>query len=139
MRRTITTLFVAAVLSLPVVDATAAVRAASKKVVVTKSFSGSTVSVDRWGDLRVAITVRKTTTITGSKRKVTRRITAVSVPVYPSHTDRSVFINQQAIPLLRSETLRAQSANIDFVSGATDTSDAFVQSLQSAILKAKRA
>jgi uncharacterized protein with FMN-binding domain len=138
MRRAITTLFVAVVLSLPIVDATAAVRAASKKVVVTRSFSGSTVSVDRWGDLRVTITVRKTTTITGAKKKVTRRITAVSVPVYPNHTDRSQLINEQAIPILRSETLRAQSANIDLVSGATDTSDAFVQSLQAAISKAKR-
>jgi uncharacterized protein with FMN-binding domain len=138
MRRTITTLFVAVVLSLPIVDATAAVRAASKNVVVTRSFSGSTVSADRWGDLRVTITVRKTTTITGAKKKVTRRITAVSVPVYPNHTDRSQLINEQAIPILRSETLRAQSANIDLVSGATDTSEAFVQSLQAAISKAKR-
>jgi uncharacterized protein with FMN-binding domain len=139
MRRTVTTLFVAAVLSLPVVDAAAAIKTATRKVVVTKSFSGSTASVDRWGDLQVRITVRKTTTITGSKRKVTRRITAVSVPVYANHTDRSVFINEEAIPILRSETLRAQSANVDLVSGATDTSDAFVRSLQSAISKAKRA
>jgi uncharacterized protein with FMN-binding domain len=138
MRRTITTLFVAAVLSLPVVDATAAVKAATRKVVVTKTFSGSTASVDRWGELQVRITVRKTTTITGTKKKVTRRITAVSVPVYPNHTDRSTAINERAIPILRSETLRAQSANIDFVSGATDTSEGYVQSLQAAILKAKR-
>jgi uncharacterized protein with FMN-binding domain len=138
VRRAILTLLVAIVLSLPIVDAAAAVRTTAKKVVVSKSFSGSTVSVDRWGDLRVTITVRKTTTITGTKKKVTRRIVAVSVPVYPNHTDRSVFINEQAIPILRSETLRAQSANVDFVSGATDTSESFVQSLQSAILKARR-
>ena len=138
MRRTITTLFVAVVLSLPIVDATAAITTATRKVVSTKSFSGSTVSVDRWGDLRVTITVRKTTTITGSKKKVTRKIVSVSVPIYPNHTDRSQLINSQAIPILRSETLRAQSANIDFVSGATDTSQGYVQSLQAAILKAKR-
>src|SRR6266498_5108715 len=101
MRRTITTLLVAAVLSLPVVDATAAVKAASKKTVSTKTFGGSTVSVDRWGQLRVTITVRKTTTITGKKKKVTRRIVGVSVPTYPNHTDRSVAINQRAIPILR--------------------------------------
>ena len=140
MRRTVTTLLVAAVLSLSIVDAAAAVKAAAtRKIVSTKSFAGSTASVDRWGELQVRITVRKTTTITGSKRKVTRRITAVSVPVYPNHTDRSVFINSQAIPILRSETLRAQSAAVDLVSGASDTSDAYVQSLQAAILKAKRA
>jgi uncharacterized protein with FMN-binding domain len=138
MRRAITTLFVAALLSLPIVDATAAVKAAAKKVVVTKSFAGSTVSVDRWGDLRVTITVRKTTTITGKKKQVSRKIVGVTVPVYPNHTDRSVAINERAIPILRSETLRAQSTSIDLVSGATDTSDSYVQSLQSAILKAKR-
>src|SRR4030095_14740258 len=103
MRRTITTLFVAVVLSLPIVDATAAVRAASKNVVVTRSFRGSSGSADRWGDLRVTITVRKTTTITGAKKKVTRRITAVSVPAYPNHTDRSQLINEQAIPILRRD------------------------------------
>jgi len=139
MRRTITTLLVAAVLSLPVVDATAAVKAASKRTVSTKTFSGSTVSVDRWGELRVTITVRKTTTITGTKKKVSRKIVGVTVPTYPNHTDRSQLINERAIPILRSETLQAQSANIDLVSGATDTSDSFVQSLQAAILKAKRA
>jgi uncharacterized protein with FMN-binding domain len=45
-------------------------------------------------------------------------------------------INQQAVPILRSEALQAQSANIQLVSGASDVSGAFVQSLQSAISKA---
>jgi uncharacterized protein with FMN-binding domain len=139
MRRTVTTLLLATVLSIPILDAAAVAKAATRKVVVTKNFTGSTASVSRWGELQVRITVRQTTTITGSKKKVTRRITAVSVPVYPDHTDRSVFINTQAIPILRSETLRAQRASIDLVSGATDSSDAYVQSLQAAILKAKGA
>ncbi|TML16957.1 MAG: FMN-binding protein, partial [Actinobacteria bacterium] len=77
---------------------------------------------------------------TAGKRKVTRKITAVSVPTYPNHTDRSVYISSQALPILKSEALHAHmSANISLVSGATYTSDAFAQSLQSAILKAKRA
>jgi uncharacterized protein with FMN-binding domain len=63
----------------------------------------------------------------------------VSVPSYPNHTDRSIYINQTALPILKTEALRAQSANINMVSGATDTSDAFAQSLQAAILKAKKA
>ena len=139
MRKTITTLLTVVVLALPVVDATAASRAAAKKIVVTKKFAGSVVSVDRWGNLQVTIVVRKTTTVTGTKKKVVRKMTAVAVPVYPNHTDRSVFINTNALPTLKSEALSAQSANINMVSGATDTSDAFAQSLQSAILKAKRA
>ena len=138
MRKSIIILLTVAALALPIVDATAATRAASKKIVVTKRFAGFVASVDRWGSLQVTIVVRKTTTISGTKKKVTRRITAVSVPTYPDHTDRSVFINQNALPTLKAEALRAQSANINMVSGATDTSDGFAQSLQAAILKAKR-
>jgi uncharacterized protein with FMN-binding domain len=138
MRKSITVLLTVAALSLPIADATAATRATTKKIVVSKRFIGSVASVDRWGRLQVTIVVRKTTTVTGTKKKVTRKITAVSVPTYPNHTDRSVYINQTALPILKAEALRAQSANINLVSGATDTSDAFAQSLQAAILKAKR-
>jgi uncharacterized protein with FMN-binding domain len=138
MRKSITVLLTVAALALPIADATAATRATTKKIVVSKRFTGSVTSVDRWGDLQVTIVVRKTTTITGAKKRVTRKITAVSVPIYPNHTDRSIYINQTALPILKSEALRAQSANINMVSGATDTSDAFAQSLQAAILKAKK-
>ena len=140
MRRTITMLLTIMELALPVAQATAAVKTTKKKVrVVTRRFTGSAYEAGRWGPLQVTIVVRKTTTITGTKRKVTRKLTAISVPTYPNHTDRSVYINTQALPILKSEALRAQSARIDLVSGATDSSDAFAQSLQSAILKAKRA
>lgn len=139
MRKSITVLLTVAALALPIADATAATRATAKKIVVSKRFTGSVASVDRWGSLQVMIVVRKTTTITGTKKKVTRKITAVSVPTYPNHTDRSIYINQTAIPILKAEALRAQSASINMVSGATDSSDAFAQSLQSAILKAKKA
>jgi uncharacterized protein with FMN-binding domain len=138
MRKSITVLLTVAALALPIADATAATRATTKKIVVSKRFTGSVASVDRWGSLQVTIVVRKTTTITGTKKKVTRKITAVSVPTYPNHTDRSIYINQTALPILKAEALRAQSANINMVSGATDSSDAFAQSLQSAILKAKK-
>jgi len=137
MRKAIAALLSTAAFALPVVDAVAAT---PKKTVVTKTktIAGSTVEADRWGPLQVSIVVRKTTTIVGSKVAVTRRIVRVSVPVYPNHTDRSVFINQQALPYLVQETLKAQSANIQLVSGATDSSSAFAQSLQAAILHAKK-
>ena len=139
MRKSILILLTVLVLALPIVDATAATKAKAKTIVVSKRFSGSVASVDRWGNLQVTIVVRKTTTTTGTKKKVTRRITAVSVPTYPDHTDRSVFINQNALPILKSEALKAQSTNINLVSGATDTSYGFAQSLQAAILKGKKA
>jgi uncharacterized protein with FMN-binding domain len=41
--------------------------------------------------------------------------------------------SQKAGPLLRQETLRTQSADIDTVSGATQTSDSYIASLQAAI------
>ena len=132
MRRAITTLLTTGVMALPVANATAA---ATKTKVVIRKFTGATYQVDRYGPLRVVITVKKTTKGT----KVTRRITALSVPIYPNSSGRSSYISENAIPILRSEALRAQSANIDLVSNATLTSEAFVGSLQAAILKAKRA
>jgi uncharacterized protein with FMN-binding domain len=121
------------------IAATTASTAKSKVVVTTRRFLGSSVEADRWGPLQVAITVRKTTTTVGKKVTVKRRIVAVSVPVYPNHTDRSIFINQQALPYLKQEVLKAQSADVQLISGATDTSYAFVQSLQAAIAQARRA
>lgn len=46
---------------------------------------------------------------------------------------RSAAINSQAAPILLQQTLSAQNANIDGVSGATYTSEGYVQSLQSAL------
>ena len=137
MRRAVAALLSTAAVALPFVDAAAA---SPKKTVVTKTkaITGSTAQADRWGDLQVSIVVRKTTTTAGKKVTVSRRIVKVAVPVYPNHTDRSVFINQQALPYLVQETLKAQSANIQLVSGATDTSYAFAQSLQAALLQAKK-
>ena len=57
---------------------------------------------------------------------------------YSYHTSRSQYIMSQALPLLRQEFLSAQSAKIQMISGATFTSQAFEQSLQSALLKAKK-
>jgi len=106
-------------------------------VVATKSFPGDAANADRWGPLQVTIVVRKTTTTIGAKKTVARKITNVTVPLSPNHTDRSIYINQQALPYLIQETLQAQSSRIYIVSGATNSSDAFAQSLQSAIVHAK--
>jgi len=138
MRKTITSLLAATVIAVPVANATAAVKAVKKTVVRTKRFTGSTIDTGRYGLLRVTIVVRKTTSIVGTRKSVKRRITSVSVPVYPNDTDRSALISQNAIPVLVQEALRAQGARVDIVSGATYTSEAFAQSLQAAILAEKR-
>jgi uncharacterized protein with FMN-binding domain len=61
------------------------------------------------------------------------RITDVSVPSIQVAEFTSQQICEQAIPLLRSEVLTAQSARIDAVSGATYTSEAYAASLQAAL------
>ena len=55
---------------------------------------------------------------------------------YPNHRSRSRSINDQAMPILSQEAIQAQDANVDLVSGATDTSEAFVESLATALNRA---
>jgi uncharacterized protein with FMN-binding domain len=56
---------------------------------------------------------------------------------YPNDRRTSIRINSVAVPDLTTEAIQAQSAKVDVVSGATLTSEAFVQSLQSALSAAK--
>lgn len=56
---------------------------------------------------------------------------------YPNHRSRSQTINQQAMPILTQEAIQSQQADVDVVTGATDTSDAFIQSLAAALTQAK--
>ena len=86
----------------------------------TKTYTGS-VAQTRWGPVQVAITV------SGGA------ITDVTVPVYPDGNGRDREINAYALPVLRQEVLAAQSADIDAVSGATVTSDGYIESLQAAL------
>jgi uncharacterized protein with FMN-binding domain len=65
-----------------------------------------------------------------------RHITAVTLPRLTAFDSTSQMINSQAAPLLIHETLAAQSAHIDTISGATYTSDGYLQSLQAALNKA---
>jgi uncharacterized protein with FMN-binding domain len=141
VRRTLTITLTALALALPSVDAWAAgaaQKAPLKKIIVAKkTFTGSLGQADQWGNVQVTIVVKKTTTVVGTKRTVKRHIESIKVPVYPDHTGRSVFISNNSLPTLVQEALKAQSTHIYIVSGATYTSDAFGQSLQSAITKEK--
>jgi uncharacterized protein with FMN-binding domain len=56
---------------------------------------------------------------------------------YPSDRSTSRYINSQAMPLLKQEAIQAQNAQVNGVSGATFTSEAFIQSLSSALALAK--
>jgi len=61
------------------------------------------------------------------------KVTAADVVQVPNGNQRDEEINSYAVPVLNQEVLDAQSAGIDSVSGATVTSDGYVQSLQSAL------
>jgi uncharacterized protein with FMN-binding domain len=86
----------------------------------SKSYTGQAVTT-RYGIVQVKITVQ------GSK------ITNVSFAQLTAFDGRSQRINSDAAPTLLQETLSAQSANIDSVSGASYTSQGYEQSLQSAL------
>ena len=85
-----------------------------------RTYAGDAVGT-QYGDVQVQITVA------GGK------ITAAQVLQVPWNDRRDQEINSYAVPVLNSEVVQAQSANIDMVSGATYTSDGYIQSLQSAI------
>ena len=84
------------------------------------SYTGDDVSM-RYGDVQVKLTV------SGG------RITDVVALQMPSDRARSADISQVAGPMLHDEVLQAQSAQIDSLSGATYTSDAYAQSVQAAL------
>jgi uncharacterized protein with FMN-binding domain len=84
------------------------------------TYSGS-VAHTRWGPVQLKITVH------GGK------ITKVTILQQPNGSRRDTEINSQALPILIDETIRAQSADIDMVSGATVTSDGYLRSLQAAL------
>ena len=90
--------------------------------------ASSTVTGDvaqtRWGPVQVEVSV------------ASGKVTEVQVVEYPSDNPRDAEINSYALPILIKETISAQSANIDMVSGATVTSGGYIQSLQSALDKA---
>jgi uncharacterized protein with FMN-binding domain len=62
-----------------------------------------------------------------------KKITNVAFAQLTAFDGHSAQINAQAAPILLQETLSAQSAQIDSVSGASYTSEGYVQSLQSAL------
>lgn len=65
------------------------------------------------------------------------KIASVNFLQYPSDAQHSQEISSYAMPQLKSEAISAQSANVDIVSGATQTSLAFQRSLQNALTQAQ--
>ena len=91
---------------------------ASAKAVGT--YAGSVVQT-RFGSVQVQITVQA------------GKITDVTALQLTDAERKSVQISNRAAPLLRAEVLNAQSANVQTISGATVTTDAYLNSLQAAL------
>lgn len=80
-----------------------------------------------YGDVQVSATIQ------GGK------ITSVNFLQHPDDNPNSINVNQAAMPYLKQEAIKAQSASVSGVTGATYTSQAFMQSLSSALSQAKQA
>ena len=63
-------------------------------------------------------------------------LTDVQFLSYPNDRNQSIEINSYALPILKSEAIKVQSAQVDIVSGATNTSRAFINSLSPALSQA---
>lgn len=95
----------------------------SASAVLNGTFTGADFP-NRFGDVQVRVVISN------------KHITDVQAVQLPTDRAESAYISQQAGPWLRTEALQAQSANIDIISGATYTSQSYVQSLESALTQA---
>ena len=84
-----------------------------------KTIDGPTVDT-RWGPVQVEAVISPT-----------GQICDVDAIQSPNSHGRSIRINDEALPILHTEAMKAQSANINAVSGATVTSRGYQRSLQS--------
>ena len=125
MHRVLPAIVATAAIALPFAATGATALTAHAAAPRTLTYTGPSVDM-RWGPVQVVIVVR-------NKKIVDLRATA------PTERRRSEEINSQALPLLKSEVLKAQNANIDLLSEATMTSEAYATSLQAAINSARKA
>ena len=84
------------------------------------TYDGTAIST-RYGNVQVQISVAN------------GKVTASQVLQVPWNDHKDQEINSYAVPILNQEAVTSQSSTIDMVSGATYTSDGYIQSLQSAL------
>lgn len=96
----------------------------SSNAAISGTFKGTSIGT-RFGSVQVQVTIVK------------GAITDVSALQLTDRDNRSVSISNRAAPVLRSEVLAAQSANVQTIGGATYTSEGYLSSLQAALDSAK--
>ena len=102
-------------------SATSGASAGSSAAAITPATVDGSVISTRYGNVQVQITVAD------------GKVTAAKVLQVPWSDRKDQQINSRAVPILNSEAVAAQSSDIDMVSGATYTSQAYAQSLQAAL------
>lgn len=111
----------------PPTGPTAPTTTAATTTAPTKTAPGAVQTIDGpavetgYGPIQVRLTVRS------------GRILTATATDYPESAGPSRSINHRAVPVLQAETVSAQNARIDAVSGATYTSAGYVSSLQAAL------
>lgn len=88
------------------------------------SYTG-TVANAYYGNVQVKVTISS------------GKITSVNFLQYPNDNPNSSYISSQATPYLKQEAIQAQTANVNIITGATFTSQAFMQTMASALSQAK--
>lgn len=111
--------------SISTATATAVSTATGTGAFVDGTYTGSQADA-HWGSVQVVVTITNGT------------VSDLQFADYPNHRSRSRTINSHAMPILTQEAIQSQQANVDIVSGATDTSEAFIQSLSSALSQATK-
>lgn len=84
-------------------------------------YTGDSVAASRWGHVQVVAVVEN------------GELTDIQFLDYPHSRSHSLRISRVALPYLVNESIQTQSAEVDVISGATPTSLAFIESLQSAL------
>lgn len=97
----------------------------SKAIIYKNGVYKGTAADAFYGTLQVKITIQN------------GKLTDVQFLQHPHSNAESVAVNEAAMPSLKQEALQTQNAQVDLVSGATQTSLAFRESLAAALSQAK--
>lgn len=65
------------------------------------------------------------------------KISDIQFLQYPSDNGHSMEVSNYSLPILKQEAIQSQSANVQIVSGATQTSNAFRQAMATVLAQAK--
>ena len=87
---------------------------------VAKKFTGTAIDTG-FGDIKVQITVQD------------KKIIKSDAIAYPNAEQRDLDLSKSSVPKLNAAAVEKQSAKLDIISGATETSEGYAKSLQSAI------